>query len=334
MTSKALTLRQWVGCPTLAMLLISAAVGRAQEPEIELERSGLVYSIGRVERIIGGAALIDLGYVHNLSNVAPRNEVAVFRSVNSWFVPIGVLKVAETFETGSLTRPNPRVRPRAGDVVMFVRELSQLKAPRRHEDDFLRERIVRNSNVTGYSTVRLDDIARALTAYNTNYPRWERSRADVLGFMNGQSFADGGEEQLERLLNFLQQIRESYRRGHRSVEAAGPEWARVIRPILGPTVLAQHAAAQDTGEPDPLLAPAAEISPRDIRREVDQRIFDRHAEQRNTVSFIVAELLERSPRSEDIWYRHAILQSQFPELTEEDYVLEQVREILKAQREF
>lgn len=325
--------RTVINTAVLLLAMCCTASATAQDPQFELERSGLVYSVGRVERTISGAALIDLGYIHNLSAVAPRNKVAVFRVEQSWYVPLGTLTVAETFETTSLTRPNPRVNPQPGDIVMYVRELSQLKAPREHSTDFLRERIVRTRNTSSYSTTRLDAVARALDAYQTSYRRWERSEADVVGFMNGQSYADGGERRLQRLLNFLQVMRESYRRGYRSVEAAGPKWVRVIEPILGPTVIAQHAASQDVGQADPLLANMPQISPRDIRREVDEHLFDQSEAQRNTLAFIVADLLERSPRNDDIWFQQALLQSQFPELIEEDYILEQVREILKARRE-
>lgn len=305
---------------------VSPAV--AQDQEIELERSSLVYSIGRVELLVGGSALIDLGEVQTLNAAAPLNTVAVFRASESRFVPVGVLSAADVYQTFSRMHAPRRSEVQVGDVVMFVRELSQLQSVDQHRDDFIRRQIVETSQSPNYSTFRRAEAARALTVYRLSYPKWERSRATVAGFLNGTSFSEGRERRLTGLLNHIALLREAYRVGRNSVPAAGPGWAEVMNVLYGPTVMAQHEAAQTVTE-DPDLLDKKTPNVRDVQRAVRDRFFDRSLEEQNLLSFLVKTMLENPPRSQDVWLTQQILQSQFPELAEEEFVPEQVRLILR-----
>ena len=306
----------------------SAAVG-----SVETERSTLVYSIGTVEKMIRGAALIDLGDLHTLSVAAPKNKVALFRSTAEKYVPVGVLKISETYSTYSLAFPAPGVKPEAGDVVMFVREISQLKSADNHRDDFIKQQLVKNAYATGYSTVRRFETAKVMRTYFEDHRKWERSRANIGGFLNGESFASGREQSLKPLLNYLGMLREDFRIGRNSLTASGKKWTETSRALFGATVMTQHAAAQNVEFEDPVFADQKRPPDRDIQREVGERFFDRSEEQKNTLSYIVAALLEANPRNDDAWFHRTILQTQFPELGEETFVLEQIREILKTLQE-
>ncbi|MEQ9411333.1 MAG: hypothetical protein RIK87_26705 [Fuerstiella sp.] len=315
------------------LLLLGTVVTPCAGQEIETERSGLVYSIGRIEKVSRGSALMDLGDVHGLTLVSPFNQVAIFRATSSGYIPVGVVRVAETYATFSRTRRTSGVSPEKGDVVMFVRELSQLSDTPVHRDRFIGKQVIRNSNASSYSTFRRPDTARALTDYQFSYPKWERRRARVLGFYNGPSFAEGGEELLSPLLNYIDMLREDYRIGRNSLPAAGTAWDRVMSVLYGETAEAQHQAAQPVAAEDTPLAAAPRPADRDIRRVVRDVFFDRTLEEQNLLAYLVATMLEASPGNQEVWFRQKILSSQFPEMSEEEYVLEQVLLIMRTLQE-
>lgn len=326
---------------SLAPLMLSAVIlvtapqfGVAQDgDEVNTERSGLVYSIGRVDDVIGGGALIDMGDAHNLSNAPPLNKVALFRSSQERYIPVGVMTISETYATHCRTAASPRTSPQPGDIVMAVRELSQLKTPDRHQDDFIKLQIIKNGNASGYSTMRRSAVARTLRDYAQNHKKWVRSRATILGFLNGESWSEGREVRLKPLLDYIGLIREDYRAGRNSLSAAGRKWDETVKVLYGQTTNIQHKAAQPV-EDDPNFATVDRRPPdRDIRRMVREHFFDHNSEQQNLLAYLVATLLEYTPRNQEVWFQHQILKSQFPELGEEDYILDQVRLILQEIQE-
>lgn len=312
---------------TVSVFMSSAGVLSAQE--IETERSGLVYSIGRVERAIRGAALIDMGYAHTLDTAPPHNKVALFRATESRYVPVGVLTIAETYMTVSLTEPSAAVKPQVGDVVFFVRELSELKTPLEHRDEFIREELVKNANQSEYTSFRRDVAARALRDYTDNHRKWVMSTADVVGFLNGPSYEDGRETRLQPLLNYIGMIREDYRVGRNSLSAAGRKWDVTVKALMGPTATVQHFAAQPVEEEGNAVPAAKRVSDQDLRRLVRESFFDRSDEEINLLAYLVASLLEYTPRNQDVWFRNQLLRSQFPALADEEFVLEEVRDLLR-----
>ena len=83
---------------------------------IEIERSGLLYGIGRVDRVARDPALIDLGDVHSLR---VGEKVALIRPTDDYYEPIGVVEIAETYPTYSRAARSTRIEPQAGDIVLF-----------------------------------------------------------------------------------------------------------------------------------------------------------------------------------------------------------------------
>ncbi len=300
----------------------------AAEPAV-LERSGIIYGIGTVEDVSRGVALIDVGDVHTLKPVAPFSQVAVFRLTQSRYSPIGVLSIAETYATYSRTKRSVTVSPEPGDVVMFVRELSQMKSVNEHRDAFLRRQLLKTSTSSSFSNYRRYEIAKALRGYEQNYRRWETSKARVVGFLNGESFEKGGEREVQDLLNWVDVIREDFREGRNSLPAAGPAWHSTMQVLMGPTAHSQHQAAQVAAGDNEFGREAEGPTPGDIRRAVRLRFFDNTPEQQNVLSYLIATIIEASPASPEVWLRQRLLQSQFPQMADEEAIQDKVRLVVQ-----
>ena len=291
--------------------------GSASAQRVNLERSGLLYSIGTVERVRFGSAMIDMGESHALSVAPPYDKVAVFRVTRDQYVPMGVLQTEATYETFSQMRPSTSVKAQPGDVVMFVRELSDVTTPDRFHRSFLRRQILKRRKETGYSSIRRVSTANVLREYSLNYGDWSQSEANVVGFLNGDSYR-GREHNLAELLQYIEMIRNDYRAGHNSLSAAGRHWQKTMPVLFGRTVIAQHAASQSE-EDDPTVRPRP--ADREIQRAVSEAFFDRTPEERNLLSYLTATLMENPLQTEAVWLRHRLQQSQFPELGQERVIV-------------
>ena len=301
-------------CPILLAVIMA---GTANAQRVNLERSGLLYSIGTVERVRFGSAMIDLGESHALSVAPPYDKVAVFRVTRDQYVPIGVLQTEATYETFSQMRPSGSVKAEPGDVVMFVRELSDVRTPERFHRSFLRKQILKRRKETGYSSIRRESTADVLREYSLNYGDWTRSEANVVGFLNGDSYR-GKEHNLAELLQYIEMIRNDYRTGHNSLSTAGRHWQKTMPVLFGHTVKAQHAASQSE-EDDPTVRPRP--GDREIQRAVSETFFDRTPEERNVLSYLTATLMENPLQNEGVWLRYRLQQSQFPELGQERVIV-------------
>ena len=310
----------------LAVLVSELAVAQ----NLELARSGIIYSIGTVERVNRGSALIDLGDIHSVGVLPGNNRLAVFRLTASRYVPVGVLQVAETQDTFCQTRPAPGVYPEPGDIVLFVRELFQLESAANHRDNFIRQQIIKTGTNAGYSTMRRASVATAMRDYARDYRKWERSQADVVGFLNGASWREGRETRLTPLLNYIGMLRHDFRTGRNSLSVTGKEWHQTVVALAGPTAVEQHMASQQVEDPDGFADLIQRPEDRDIRREIDDRFFDRRPQERLVLAYLLATMLEASPRNADVWFRQQLLRSQFPELSDEPLVREQFREAYRS----
>ncbi|MEO1979721.1 MAG: hypothetical protein ABGZ24_04330 [Fuerstiella sp.] len=308
-----------------AILLTSSAQTFAQN-EIEVIRSGLIYGLGHVEGVTRGSALIDLGDVHTLK---VDEQVAVIRRVENHFVPIGVLRVEQTGPTTCRARRSNVVKPLPGDIIMFTREFWQLKTGPHFRDEYLKQQIIKTSAALGYSTFRRGETAAALMKYQLNHPKWERADGRVIGYLEGASFSDGRRRFIAKLLAQIGMIREDHRIGGRTLPAAGEEWVQGMRVLLGPTVTAQHEAAQPVSGDEDLLEEDFGPTVRDIQRVVRERLFARLDEELNLITYLVATLLENPVGNERLWFIQQFGQSQFPDLARDDAVFEQIRIIVR-----
>ena len=310
---------------TANAILSQQAYGQNATSEIDLERTGIIYSIGRVDRMIGRSAVIDLGDAHTLK---VEEQVAVFRPTRNFYTPIGVIKIAETLPTSSQSIPT-NVKVEAGDVVIFVREFSELQTADNHRDDYIKRQIIKNSGSNGYSTRDNNHTAETLLTYIRNQPKWEKGRLDVLGYLNGASFAEGGEKAIEPLLNQINQFRKHYRSGRNSLTAAGPKWMVVMQPLMSKTAKLQHAASQVGNADEEFENEPKGPSIRDITRSVNEQLFDRTDEERHLFSYMIATALEESPKDTDLWIRQQAELSQFSRLPAEEVVLEVISNLIR-----
>ena len=316
-------------CVTVSVLL-SSMPSFARGQEIDLVRAGLVYAIGQVQRVASNSSQIDLGDVHTLRL---GEKLAIFRATDNYYVPIGVVTVRQTFATYCQTTNSPSVHPEIGDIAIFPREFSQLKTAADHRDDFARLMLLKNSGSNRYSTLGDAHVAEALSEYSAKYGQWERSKRDVVGYMFGRSFIDSGEQPITPLLRQINMMREIYRAGRKSLPAAGEEWAAVITLMSGPTVRAQHLAAQKIVTEDEFVDDENTGPPiRGIQRQVRDTLFDKLDEEQKLATFLVARILEASPPNPELWFSHNLTQSQFPLLAQEPALVDQVRKILQVLR--
>lgn len=312
-----------------ALTAVCEQTANADELEVPLERTGIVYSIGHVESVINRGAVIDLGDAHTLR---VEESVALIRQTENYFTPVGILRISETYPTFCHAHPSPTVKPQKGDIVIFIREFSDLRTPKVYREEFLQRQLIKNSGSNGYSTRRRSDTAMALLTYTKSQPKWEKSKSNILGYMNGSSFAGGGETSIKRLLNQINMFREHYRAGRNSLPASGRGWTQVMNVLAGKTATLQHNSTQVENADDEFQDEVAGPSIRDIKRAVAESLFDRTVEERNLLSYMVATALEDSPRKLELWLRQQAEQSQFPTLSSEDVVLDVIQNLIREFR--
>lgn len=307
--------------------ILSGGPASGQGPnDVDLERDGIIYIIGQVQQKINQAALVDIGEAHTIRRA---EKVAVIRRKNDYFVPVGVVEVDETQPTFSLLKPQPNTEVRIGDIVMVVREFSELVPPDRHQAQFIQQQIVKNSGANGYSTRLRSVTAATLYKYSQRQPRWEKRTNQVLGYLNGESFSDGREKSVSRLVRHINMLRRDYREGRNSLSIMGPQWNLIAGVVFGKTAVAQHAATQ-VGDADLQDGFADEgPTPGEIVRTVDNKFFDRNKQEKILFQYMISAALERSPRQLDLWVRQRAAQSQFLGLEKDDVVLNITQEIIR-----
>ena len=315
---------------TLVTCLLMVTLHSAGAQEVDLYRSGLLYGMGTVEQVSRGSAIIDVGQAQTLK---VDDRVVLIRQVSTYYVPVGVLPIRETYPTFSRTGAVRGVAPQENDIVLFVREFQQIRPARQYESDLIRQRMIQNSGTNRSSSRRRLDAAMSMLEYRRNFGKWEKSNDTVVGYLAGASFAGDRRKSLDVLLSHIGMMREVHRGGYDGLAAAGPGWEAVVKELSGPTVLkAYEEAKQAAEEAKDEFTIDDGPSIRDIRRTISSKFYDRLDEEKNLFSFLVASILEISPRNEDFWFQRQIGQSQFPGITEEEVVREQLQIILQELR--
>lgn len=292
------------------------------------ERSSIVYVIGRVEKAEAGSCIVDIGGVHT---VAGQDRLAVFRAVHGYFEPIGHITVTHPeMITSRCTNP---VGAEPKDVVMTVREISELRPGAQHRRHIVRRRVVRAIGTTSTTTVDNVGIASALSDYELQYPQWERSRGAVAGTLLSASMKGVAEESLRRLKSQINMMRRLYQQDAHTVAAAGATWSGIMPLLAGPTAEAAHALRiEDLKDPD-LAEDAEQVAAVELRSRVFDRIFQLQREQQNVVALIVASLIPGLSRDNSILLRSSINQTQFPGLSDDPELLEDLDELVLSIRD-
>ena len=113
-------------------------------------------------------------------------------------------------------------------------------------------------------------------------------------------------------------LREHYQEGRLSLPAAGELWEESLRVLTGPAIREEHLAAFAVREQNGAESNGGRPPLREIRRIVDERLFERLPEERALLSYFIATFMEEGASEQDLWMQHKIRRSQFPALDDEN----------------
>ncbi len=310
---------------TICAVLIIPTFAKGQPASDADERSSIVYVAGQVAAATESTCLIDLGAVHT---IYLRHRLVVFRPTDGYYRPIGYITVVRADATSSDCRHQIDAQP--GDLVMAVREISELNPGERHRDLILRRRLIRSYLKTATSSFNNIRTANALSTYQLQFPKWERSRGDVAGTLMSEELEERADKRLDRLRSQLNLMRRLYQQDAQVVAAAGDPWEDAMALLAGKTAAAAHAlrveGQQDADEND---AASLQVAPDELRSRVFDRVFHLEPEQRNTIALVIASLLPDAGVENSIQLRTAIAQTQFPDLVENDQLLDDMGRMLQ-----
>lgn len=258
------------------------------------------YVTGKV--LTGGNhyAFIDMGYAHR---IRPFQQVAVFRSRNRVFHPIGVFRVERVDPTQAVV-PQSRDNPaRDGDLVVTLeRDLIPLDEGGFLEDHYVRTQIINRGTRNGYSTGYGDSVANAFRAQSHEISK-RRSKAWEDGFKRITVELPKIETDMQRaLIVQLEYFRAEAKTSARSFAPLNREWKQVM--IFCEPKLTVNAMAPKLN---------------------DQRIFDAASkfmpELDDECSQLIAFLIARgipNPANQEASIRAAFRNSQFGTLSTDE----------------
>jgi hypothetical protein len=307
--------------------------------------TGLIWFIGTVTEHGTSPASVDLGEAHALNE---GDRIAIFRSVDRHFEPVGACRVLESRATWCIPQLPIGGSLRTGDRVIFVRTISQLGAGADFRNEFLTRQLVKMSNANSYSTLRQQEEADALQDFVARQPRWQRDQKRIAGTVRSESLTSNDANLMQPLFNQVLKFQEYRKRGIPVRHAVGAAWDDVLTaltprtpPLVPPaevTTEAAKAALQNAAANKP-PQPAQVIDPQSlekrvdrIRRHADRILFVRSREERNVVTIICTALELDSPSNERQWYSYQIAKTQFAEQSEDPQLLDDLEAVIAAVR--
>lgn len=322
-----------VGLVIASAMLCRATCLQAAPQEVIEEPEGLVWFLGTVEQVVDGAALIDLGEVQTLRQ---GSAVAAIRYRNNHFSPLGVLEVRVSHPTWCQTEKPGSFTPEIGDLVMFVESPGDMGSGDAIRDGFIRHRIVANANNNRYSTLRDSIEADTLQRVIEKQPRWMKGKRRIAGVIRSPSVA---REMYIRLKPFMNQILLFQDYEDRGVDVAQitPEsWQNVLEELR----YRKETAHTETHEIDATAADESIVTENSVdqgqllavRRAVDESMFQRFPEERNTIAVICGTLLYTKTSNERQWIGQQLDQSQFPALSNQEQTLLDMEAIMRRVR--
>lgn len=176
---------------------------------------------------------IDMGYAHR---VRPFQQVAIFRSRNKVYHPIGVFRLERVDATQSVIRQSDEASIRANDLVMTLeRDLVPLEEGGFLEDHYVRTHIVNRRAMNGYDTGLGTSVATAFKVQSHEI-RARRSAAWEEGFKRVGDEKRALETDPRRALILqLEYFREEAKRHPKSFAAMSRQWKQVVM-LLEPKV--------------------------------------------------------------------------------------------------
>jgi hypothetical protein len=306
---------------TVALCTTNLSTGFAQSGAEE--RSSILYVVGRVASATDTSCLIDIGAVQT---IASQNQLAVFRPIDGYYKPIGRITVDHTEATTS--HCTHRIRTQRNDIVMTVREISELRPGARHRKHIVRRRIVRARHQASSTTVHHVRTAHALSDYEKQFPKWEQSRGAVAGQLLSAALKDSADNRLERLTSQVNLMRRLYQQGAETVDAAGEVWAGVMPVLAGQTAAAGHALRVSAQQDGDIPQDAIEIAAVELRDRVFERFYHLEREQQNILALVVASQVSKSVRNNQVLLKTTIEQTQFKGLGEDEQLLEDIERLV------
>ena len=332
-TSRRSAVFSSVGLVVASAMLSWANCLQAAPPEVIEEPKGLVWFLGTVEQVVDGAALIDLGEVQTLRQ---GSMVAAIRYRNSHFSPLGVLEVRVSHPTWCQTEKSGSFTAEVGDLVMFVKAPGDLGSGNAIRDGFIRHRIVANADNNRYSTLRDSIEADTLQRVIEKQPGWVKGKRRIAGVIRSPSVA---REMYTRLKPFMNQILMFQDYEDRGVDVAQitPEpWRNVLEelrsrkesvdtatPVVDAEAAVEPIVTENSVDRSQLLT---------VRRLVDESMFQRFPEERNTIAVICGTLLYTKTSNERQWIGQQLDKSQFPKLGNQEQTLLDIEAIMRRVR--
>ena len=330
----------------VASLIVACATGFTVEQAVadqidKLDGAGVIEFFGTIHLQEGNHPIIDLGDAHGLHEA---NEVAIFRAEDMHFRPLGSFRIEESFATHSIPELSSETKLKDGDRVVYVKTLSQMGTGGAFRESFLRQQLIKTAERNSYSTFRQQDEADTLQLYVSRQPRWVRNRKHFAGRMRSPSVTVQAADDMIPVLSQVQLLQHYQSQGILIDRNIGRNWLTVMKALKpAPEVVfgeprlvtaetqgesSKPSAATQPQEPIEVIERRAER----MRREADNILFTRSAEERNLAVIVLAALYIEKPRNERQWIIDQVRVSQFPALAVNDQFIEDLLKILKRVR--
>lgn len=330
----------------LVLIFGLTAVPAFGQADVDRDRvrngGGIIWFVGTVGVLDGRRPQIDLGDVHG---ILEGDKVAVFRPVELHYRPVGTVEIEESNVTWSVPKASSVVPIQAGDRVVVLRTLRQLGTGTEHRENFQRRQLVRHANRNSYSTLLDDEAINVLTDIEEKQARWVKELKPIAGRIRATSVSPNDFEHLQPLLNQVLRFQQFRAIGVPVDKCMGPEWDSVLTTLTPdpaePFSKSRTKKPETAAAEEPKPATTEDASPaskeNDARIETIQRIvasvmFDHEPEERKVAVMLCAAIDIENPKNEPAWIMAQLSRSQFPDLADDEEMLEEMDEILKQLR--
>lgn len=307
----------------------------------KLDGAGVIEFFGTIHLQEGNHPIIDLGDAHGLHD---GNVVAVFRAEDMHFKPLGSFLIEESFATHSVPDIPAGVELRDGDRVVYVKTLSQLGTGDGFRESFLRQQLIKTAERNSYSTFRQQDEADTLQRYVSRQPGWVRDRKHFAGRMRSPSVSVQAADDMAAVLSQVQLLQHYQSLGISIDRNIGRSWLEVVKALKpAPEVVFgeprynkpksnEEKSFEKPVEPNQDPVDVVERRAERFRREANNILFTRSAEERHLAVIVLAALYVEKPRNERQWIIDQVRISQFPSLALNEQFIEDLLKILKRVR--
>ncbi len=327
---------------TLPIITLQPVQGEEKEkakPQVD----GILWCIGSVQYSGDGQPRIDLGDAHGLTE---GSEVAVFRSQDTYFRPLGILRIQESFATWAIPEPGS-IDLQDGDRVIYVRTITQMGTGESFREGYLRQQLVKIGNHNAYSTVMKQGEADALQRYVARHPRWARDQKHIAGTIRSESVSRKDVEEMQPLLSQIVLFQSYQALGIAFDKTIGLEWHNSLR-VLTPTAdfvfdapprITQSSPANTSETPADVNSPpenTAEVTAAKmdlVKREVERILFVRDKEEQRVVMILCLALEKMPSRNERQWFSLQTQSTQFSSLAADEQFLDDLQLVMKRTRE-